>query len=78
MEEGPLGGIADAVPPLPLADSPLMEEGRRAIMACVTGACGTTVAEALEVQARQAAEFLAGPACLRGVVGAEFVKTTRI
>ena len=55
-----------------------MEEGRRAIMACVTGACGTTVAEALEVQARQAAEFLAGPACLRGVVGAEFVKTTRI
>jgi enoyl-CoA hydratase/carnithine racemase len=78
VAEGPLEGIADAVPPLPVADSPLVEEGRRAIMACVTGACGTSAAEALEVQARQAAEFLAGAACRNGAVGAEFVKTIRI
>lgn len=78
VETGPLQGVADDAPTVPAAESPLMDEGRAAIMRCVVDACGTTLEEALEIQARQAAEFLAGPVCLKGVVGAEYLKTTRI
>ncbi len=78
VARGAVAGIADDVPWLPQADSPLMERGREAIMTCVKEACGVPVEEALSVQARLAAEFLAGPECLAGVVGADYLKTTRI
>jgi hypothetical protein len=64
VARGAVAGIADDVPWLPQADSPLMERGREAIMTCVKEACGVPVEEALSVQARLAAEFLAGPECL--------------
>ena len=47
-------------------------------MRCVLAACGATVDEALEIQARQAAEFLAGPVCRSGAVGAEYARTTLV
>ncbi|HSG46266.1 MAG TPA: enoyl-CoA hydratase/isomerase family protein, partial [Longimicrobiales bacterium] len=78
VEAGPLEDVAASVPPIPPADSPLMEKGREAIMRCVLDASGATVDEALEIQARQAAEFLAGPVCRSGAVGAEYTRTTRI
>jgi enoyl-CoA hydratase/carnithine racemase len=78
VEAAPMVSVAAAVPSIPGPDSPLLEQGRDAIMACVRDACGTTLDEALEIQARQAAEFLAGPVCRSGAVGMEYTKTTRI
>ncbi len=78
LVEGPLEGIQDAVPPLPEADSPLTEAGRAAIMTCVEASTSVSAAEAIEVQARIAAEFLNGPLCRKGVVGSEYAKTMRV
>ena len=78
VADGALAGIADEVPNLPDADSPQMEAGREAIMGCVKASTEVGVAEALEVQARIAAEFLAGPVCRKGVVGGEYAKTMRV
>lgn len=78
VAEGALEGIADAVPALPEADSPQMENGREAIMACVTASTGVDLNTSLELQARIAADFLAGPVCRKGAVGAEYQKTMRV
>jgi enoyl-CoA hydratase/carnithine racemase len=75
LEEGPLSDIPSDVADLPEADSPAMEVARAAIMDCVHAAGGVPLDEALGVQARMAAEFLAGAACRKGVVGADYSKT---
>lgn len=77
VEEGALDGI-EAPEGLPEADGPLMEEARRAILACARAAGGVPLDQALEVQAVMAAEFLAGAACHKGVVGADRVKTVKV
>lgn len=77
VESGALE-LADAIPTVPEADSPSMEAGREAIMQCVAEACRVPVGDALEVQAKIAADFLAGPVCRKGAVGAEYAKTMRI
>jgi enoyl-CoA hydratase/carnithine racemase len=77
LEEGVLADIADPAG-LPDADGPGMETARQAIMACARAASAVTSAEALEVQAKLAAEFLASPACLKGAVGAEYTKTMKV
>ncbi|MEJ2679378.1 MAG: hypothetical protein P8174_09940, partial [Gemmatimonadota bacterium] len=56
---------------LPAAPTPESEACRRAILDTVRAACSANLAEALEIQARHAAEFLASDACRRGQVGAE-------
>ncbi len=61
--------------PLPDSDSPATDAARRAIMACVRDACGCALSEALAVQARHAAEFLASEVCRKGRVGAECSRT---
>ena len=63
---------------LPEADSPGMEAARVAIMDCMREAGSVPLAEALGVQARMAAEFLAGPTCRGGTVGAEYTKTMKV
>ena len=78
LEEGPLGGGLEPPAGLPEADGPAVEAGRRAIMECVRAACGATLADALALQARLAAEFLAGEACRRGAVGAERARTMNV
>jgi hypothetical protein len=55
-----------------------MEVARAAIMECARQAGGVSLAEALEVQAKLAAEFLTGPACRKGVVGGEYTKTMKV
>jgi enoyl-CoA hydratase/carnithine racemase len=75
LEEGPLSELPGDVANLPEPHSPAMEVARAAIMDCVRAAGGVPLAEALGIQARMAAEFLAGPACRKGVVGAEYTKT---
>jgi enoyl-CoA hydratase/carnithine racemase len=65
----------DALPP---ADGPGTEAAREAILACARASAGATLEAALGIQARLAAEFLAGPACRGGAVGAEWAKTTQV
>lgn len=78
LEEGPIEDILDAVPSLPEATSPGMAAGREAIMGLVKDACGVELPDALEVQAKRAADFLAGPECRKGAVGADWAKTTKV
>jgi hypothetical protein len=63
---------------LPRADGPGMEAARAAIMECVRAGCGTSLADALAIQAKLAAEFLASPACKAGTVGAEYSRTMAV
>jgi enoyl-CoA hydratase/carnithine racemase/3-hydroxyacyl-CoA dehydrogenase len=78
LEQGALTDLSSDVGALPPADGPGMEAARAAILACARSAGGASLADALDLQARQAAEFLAGPACRAGAVGAEYVKTTKV
>lgn len=72
LETGALTGVPAGAPTVPPADDPLVEAGRAGIVACLNAACGTTAAEALPLQARIAAEFLASKPCRDGRVGAEY------
>ena len=78
LEADALPGVLDAVPELPEADGPAMAAGREAILRCVEASCGAVLDEALEIQARHAAEFLAGDTIRQGAVGAEYARTMRV
>ncbi|MCG6987804.1 MAG: hypothetical protein LJF06_06455 [Gemmatimonadetes bacterium] len=78
LVEGPLKGAPKEVAGIPEADSPAAEEARKAIVACVGEACSKSLGDALGVSAKLAAEFLAGPACRGGAVGAEYEKTMKV
>lgn len=70
-----LPGDAGTLPP---ADGPGMETARAAIMECARAACGTSLSDALTVQAKLAADFLASSACKDGAVGAEYSRTMAV
>ena len=76
LETRALSGVPSSVSGLAPADDPLTETARAAIVQCVKQSCGTTAAEALTLQARLAAEFLASQACRQGRVGAERARVT--
>ena len=78
LEEAAMVDVLSLTPELPEADGPAMEAGREAIRACIQASCGVPSGEALEVQARRAAEFLAGPVVRKGAVGAEYARATRV
>jgi enoyl-CoA hydratase/carnithine racemase len=78
LETGSLKDVPDSVTGLPHPDSPLTEIAREAIMQCVQDSCRATLADALGIQARQAADFLASTPCRQGGVGAEYQKTMAV
>jgi hypothetical protein len=78
VEAGALDGVPTDVRDLPPADSPGSEVARHAIIACVQDACGSTLADALALQARHVADFLASPACRQGRVGAEHMRVMSV
>jgi enoyl-CoA hydratase/carnithine racemase/3-hydroxyacyl-CoA dehydrogenase len=78
LDTGSLSELPHDYGVLPPADAPVTDAARRAIMACVTDSCGCDLSEALAVQARHAAEFLASPACRTGRVGSEFTRTMSV
>jgi enoyl-CoA hydratase/carnithine racemase len=78
VEKGALPAVPTEVSDLPAADSPDMETARRAISECIQAACGSTLPEALTVQARLAADFLTSPTCRAGTVGAEYTRTMAV
>lgn len=78
LETGPLAGLSTTVASVPAADDPLVEAGRAGIAACVAQSCAKPEAEALKLQARLAAEFLASKACRDGRVGAEYARVMAV
>jgi enoyl-CoA hydratase/carnithine racemase len=77
MEEGRIDVSVDLTS-LPAADGPGSAAAREAILSCAKASAGATLEAALGVQAKLAADFLAGPACRAGAVGAEWAKTTKV
>jgi enoyl-CoA hydratase/carnithine racemase len=74
LEEGPLDGVPGEVPGL-ASGAPATEAARRAIVSAVAAACGTSLAEAIEVQAGHSADFMTSRECRGGVVGQAASKT---
>ncbi|NIP14938.1 MAG: hypothetical protein GWM88_09500 [Pseudomonadales bacterium] len=73
-----LKDIPTEVGDLPAADSPAMETARAAIIECLRQACATPLSEALAVQAKASADFLASATCREGQVGAEYTRTMSV
>jgi len=74
VADGALKGVpTDAG--LPASGDPATEAARTAIMGSIQGACGATLADALEIQTRHSAEFMTTSFCRKGRVGAEFART---
>jgi enoyl-CoA hydratase/carnithine racemase len=78
VEPGVLEGIPREVPGLALTSGPAGEAAVRAIVECVQGACASPLSEALELQARHSAEFMSGPGCRKGEIGAQYTKTMAV
>jgi enoyl-CoA hydratase/carnithine racemase/3-hydroxyacyl-CoA dehydrogenase len=78
LEEGALAGVPTGAPGLTAAANPETEAARKAIVECVTQACGATLAEALSIQAQHSAGFMASPACRKGTIGAMAKKTLAV
>jgi enoyl-CoA hydratase/carnithine racemase len=71
LESGRIEGVTADTAGIPEPGGEAEAQVRRAFLACIDEACRANAAEALEVQARHAAAFLASPACRAGRVGAE-------
>ena len=63
---------------LPDSGDPAVEAARGAIMGTIQAACGTPLAEALDVQARHSGDFMVTKHCRKGVVGGEYTKTMKV
>ncbi|MCK4412684.1 MAG: hypothetical protein KAY32_03985 [Candidatus Eisenbacteria sp.] len=74
----PLEGLPSEVSGLPAPDNPAAEAARRAIMENIRGSCGVTLAEALDRQAKQSADFMLSEPCRKGRIGSEYSKTMLI
>jgi len=65
--------VPQKLPKLPPANA-ATEAARKAIFNCIKASCGTTLAQALEVQAKHSAGFMLTRECNRGVVGSNAKK----
>jgi enoyl-CoA hydratase/carnithine racemase/3-hydroxyacyl-CoA dehydrogenase len=72
LNEGILEGIPVADLKLPAADEPGTEAGREAIVEAIKASCGSTLEEAVTVQARHSAAFMTTSDCRKGRIGAEY------
>jgi len=77
VEEGALRNVPRDVSGLSNRDG-ATEAARKAIVDSVVASSEISLAEALEVQARHTAEFMAGPICKKGSLGAAFKKTMAV
>ncbi|MDH3458229.1 MAG: hypothetical protein OER90_15415, partial [Gemmatimonadota bacterium] len=75
---GALDGVSKEISGLPPAGTPQSAAGRKAILACIDGACHTPLTDALMVQAKHSAEFMVSAACREGRVGAEYARTVLV
>ncbi len=78
LEAGALAGVPSDGAGLPPADGPLTQAARDAIAQCIAKSCAVPAADALALQAKLAAEFLASKACREGRVGAEYARVMSV
>jgi enoyl-CoA hydratase/carnithine racemase len=78
VETGALTGLPTSAPGIKSDGDPALEAARKAIMGNVKDSCGATLAEALDIQSRHAADFMAGPLCRKGRIGADYTKTMTV
>jgi hypothetical protein len=57
---------------------PAHEIAAKAIAECITASCNAPVSEALEIQAKHSAGFMAGKLCRNGQIGSEFKKINQV
>ncbi|NUQ63555.1 MAG: hypothetical protein HUU20_13855 [Pirellulales bacterium] len=74
VDEGSLQGIPADVG-VPASDNPATEAARKAILDSIRASTTVPLSDALEVQARHSAGFIAGSFCREGSIGAEHKKT---
>ena len=77
VEEGALKGVPKVISGLAAGDA-ATEAARKAILENILSACGATLAEALDIQAKHSAGFMSGSFCQKGAIGAEYKKTMKI
>jgi enoyl-CoA hydratase/carnithine racemase/3-hydroxyacyl-CoA dehydrogenase len=77
-EASVLKDVPTSIGDLPASDSPGMEAARRAIIECMQQACALPLSEALAVQAKRSADFLASTTCREGQIGAEYTRTMSV
>jgi len=73
VTEDALKGIPTEVT-LPEVGNPATEAARKAIMDCIQESCGSSLPEALAVQAKHSAEFMKSRLCRKGMIGTECTK----
>ena len=78
LHEGALEDVPTEIAGVPTSDNPALEAARKAIMDTIQHACGSPLAEALTVQAKHSAGFMADAHCKNGRIGAEFTKTMAV
>ncbi|NQT35291.1 hypothetical protein HQ587_08885 [bacterium] len=77
VNENPLE-VPKEVPGLKPSGDPVIEAGRKAIMDCIQASCGTTLGQALEVQAKHSAGFMVTKPCQKGEIGSSCKKIMNI
>ncbi len=77
VEEGALKDVPKEISGLAPGDA-ATEAARKAILQNVHSSCGTTISEALDIQAKHSAGFMSGTYCQKGSIGAEYTKTMKV
>ncbi|NIM11993.1 MAG: hypothetical protein GTO45_07735 [Candidatus Aminicenantes bacterium] len=77
VEEGALKDVPKEVSGLSSVDA-ATEEARKAILQNAFSSCGSTLSEAIDIQARHSAGFMSSKYCQKGRIGAEFTKTMTV
>lgn len=75
FEEGTLSEISSDFAGIPTTEDVATNAARQAIFQSIRSSCAVPSSEALEVQARHSAEFMASKDCQRGFVGSDYQKT---
>ncbi len=78
LARGALQGIPLDAADLPVAGSLAVEGARRAIAESVAGSCSVSLEEALAIQARHSAHFMASTLCREGRIGSEYLRSAPI
>ena len=74
----PLKNFPNEISGLTAPANPGMEAARQAIFKTILDSCQTSLAQALELQAKHSADFMTSSFCRDGIIGTEFKKTMNL
>jgi enoyl-CoA hydratase/carnithine racemase len=75
LDEGALKDVTSVLGDMPKAEDPAVDAARKAILDAVAAGTGAPLGDALEIQSKVSADFMAGPLCNKGAIGREYKKT---